>query len=114
MSQNTFDPIEWESIIKALNCDKFNVIFGDLSDDPVKVFSYSSESEKLIELPINDDSLTIFSLANGSIQDSNWFKQQKGEELIQALLPEVSKESIFDILKYFSYCLFINFISLGM
>ena len=98
MSQNVFDPFEWEKIIKRLNCLNYNVIFGDLSEENGKIYAYSSESLKLIELPRNEDTFTIFSLANGDIYDSKWFKQRRGEELIQNVIPEISEDGLFGIL----------------
>ena len=98
LSQNVFDPFEWEKIIKRLNCLNYNVIFGDLSEENGKIYAYSSESLKLIELPRNEDTFTIFSLANGDIYDSKWFKQRRGEELIQNAIPEISEDGLFGIL----------------
>lgn len=98
LSQTTFDPIEWEIVIKSLNCKNFNLIFGDLSREIVKVYGYSSETMKLLELPRNANIFTIFSLANGEIQDSKWFKQQRGEKLLETSIPEISENSLFNIL----------------
>ncbi len=82
-----------------MNCKKFNVIFGNLSEKIVQIFGYSSETMELIELPRNDDNFTIFSLANGGIQNSNWFKQRRGEKLIKDSIPDITEKSLLNVLR---------------
>lgn len=95
LKQDTFDPIKWKCIIESMNCQNFNVLFGDLSlKDSLEMYKYSSESGELVDLSRE----SIYSLANNDLQLD---KQRRGKYLINNILSEnsLTEQELFSILR---------------
>lgn len=94
LKQEKFDPSEWKHVIKSLDCQNFNVLFGDLSQKDPEIYIYSSETDELT----NISDKRIHSLANNDLQRD---KQDKGVELINSLISSnsLNESSIFSVLQ---------------
>ena len=89
LKQPELDPLKWKKIIQSFDCKNFNLLFGDSN----KFYFYSSKTTELIKI-----SDKIFSLANDGI-NSNWFKEERGKELISKLdESNFTESSLFNIL----------------
>lgn len=97
LQQDEFDPQKWKKIIESFNCENFNVLFTDLNQTDDHLYIYSSNTCQLTKI-INEQG-GIFSIANDNF-DSNWFKQERGKELISKLISEdkFNESSLFNVL----------------